>query len=61
MSGYHTWDEVECELFTPAEIDANHLAAEKLVTALQAERLAEVRRSSSGERRPPALTDHQPL
>jgi DNA-binding XRE family transcriptional regulator len=44
MSGYYTWDEVERELFTPEEIEANHLAAEKLVTALQARRLADVRR-----------------
>lgn len=43
MSDYYTWDEVERELFTPEEIDANHLAAEKLVAALQAKRLAEVR------------------
>lgn len=44
MTGFYSWDDVEHELFTPEEIEANHRAAEKLVAAIHAERLAEVRR-----------------
>ena len=43
MTGSYSWDDVERELFTPAEIESNHLAAERLVAAVQAKRLVEVR------------------